>query len=116
MHIVAPHIVTPIEGQQFNISEGSNESIICTATGYLVQTVVWQNSNGSSLSNSRLSVSPVNMTSSRVGNVTSVSVELMVIGATRLDTGVYKCSASNSISKVTRTIAITVQCKFVLHL
>ena len=101
-----------MEGQQFNMTEGSNASITCTATGYPVPTVIWQNSDGSSLSNSRLiSGSPVNISSTGVGNVTSVSVELMVIGAMRVDTGMYRCSANNSVSNTTRNISITVQCK-----
>ena len=100
-----------MEGQQFNITEGSNGSITCTATGYPVPTVVWQNSDGSSLSNNRLvSGSPVNIPTG-VGNVTSVSVELMVIGAMRVDTGMYRCSANNSVNSTTRNINITVQCK-----
>ena len=111
---VAPTITTPIEGQQFNITEGSNGSITCTATGYPVPTVVWQNSDGSSLSNNRLvSGSPMNMPTG-VGNVTSVSVELMVIGAIRVDTGMYRCSANNSVSNTTRNISITVQCKLIV--
>ena len=100
-----------MEGQQFNITEGTNESITCTATGYPVPTVVWQNSDGSSLSNNRLvSGSPV-ISSTGVGNVSSVSVELMVIGVLRVDTGMYRCSANNSINSTIRDISITVQCK-----
>ena len=110
--IVAPNITVPMEGQQFNITERSDGSIICTATGYPVPTVVWQNSDGSSLNNSTIvSGSPVNISSTGVGNVTSVSVELMVIGAIRVDTGMYRCSANNSINSTTRNINITVQCK-----
>ena len=103
-----------MEGQQFNITEGSNGgSITCTATGYPVPTVVWQNSDGSSLSNNRLvSGSPV-ISSTGVGNVSSVSVELMVIGAMRVDTGMYTCSASNSVGSVARSIDITVQGKHI---
>ena len=101
-----------MDGQQFNITEGSNGSITCTATGYPVPTVVWQNSDGSSLSNNRLvSGSPLNISSTGVGNVTSVSVELIVIGAMRVDTGMYRCSANNSVSSTTRNITITVLCK-----
>jgi len=101
-----------MEGQEFNITEGSNGSITCTATGYPVPTVVWQNSDGSSVSNGRLeSGSRVNTSSTGVDNVTSVSVELMVIGAMRVDTGMYRCSANNSVSSTTRSITITVQCK-----
>ena len=108
---VAPTITTPLEAQQFNITEGSNGTITCTATGYPVPTVVWQNSDGSSLSNNRLvSGSPVNMPTG-VGNVSSVSVELMVIGAMRVDTGIYRCSANNSVGSTTRIINITLQCK-----
>ena len=98
--------------EQFNITEGSNRSITCTATGYPVPTVVWQNSDGSSLSNNRLvSGDPMNISRTGVGNVTSVSVELMVIGAMRVDTGMYRCSVNNSVSSTTRNISITVQCK-----
>ena len=108
---VAPTITTPLEGQQFNITEGSDGSITCTATGYPIPTVVWQNSDGSILSNNRLvSGSPVNMPTG-VGNVSSVSVELMVIGAMRVDTGIYRCLANNSVGSTTRNINITLQCK-----
>ena len=105
-------ITTPMEGRQFNITEENNVSITCTATGYPVPTVVWQNGDGSSLSNNRIvSGSPVNISSTGVGNVTSVSVELMVIGAIRVDTGMYRCSANNSVSSTTRNIIITVRGK-----
>ena len=108
---VASNIIVPLEGQQFNITEGSNGSITCTATGYPVPTVVWQNSDGSSLSNNRLvSGSPV-ISSTGVGNVSSVSVELMVIGAMRVDTGMYRCSANNSVGNFIRNLSIIIQCK-----
>ena len=118
LYIVAPNITTPTEGQQFNIIEGSNGSITCTAAGYPVPTVVWQNSDGSSLSNNRLvSGSPVNISSTGVGNVTSVSVELMVIGAMRVDTGMYRCSNNNSIgSDAAVSISLTIQCKCLIYI
>ena len=110
---VAPTITTPMEGEEFIITEGSNGSITCTATGYPVPTVVWQNSDGSSLNNNRLvSGSPV-ISSTDVGNVSSVCVELMVIGAMRVDSGMYRCLANNSVNSTTRNITITVQCKCV---
>ena len=114
---VASTITTPMEGQQFNITEGSNGSITCTATGYPVPTVIWQNNDGSSLSNNRLvSGSPVNILSTGVGNVTSVSVELMVIGAMRVNTGMYRCSASNGIgSDAAVNISLTIQCKCLMY-
>ena len=102
-----------MEGQQFNITDGNDGSITCTATGYPLPTVVWQNSDGSSLSNSRLvSGSPV-ISSTGIGNLDSVSVELMVIGALRVDTGMYRCSANNVISNAAKNIIITIQCKCV---
>ena len=107
-----------MERQEFNIIEGSNGSITCTATGYPVSTVVWQNSDGSSLSNNRLiSGSPVNISSTGVGNVTSVSVELMVIGAMRVDTGMYKCSANNGIGSDAATdINLVIQCECLMYI
>ena len=111
-YIVHPIIISPMERQQFYIIEGSNGSIICTATGYPVPTVVWLNNDGSSLSNNRLvSGDPMNISLTGVGNVTSVSVELMVIGVMRVDTGMYRCSVNNSVSSTTRDINIIVQCK-----
>ena len=110
-YVVSPNITIPIGGQQFNIIERNNGSVTCTATGYPVPTVVWQNSDGSSLSNNRLvSGSPV-ISSTGVGNVSRVSVELMMMGVMRVDTGMYTCSANNSVSSTTRNINITVQCK-----
>ena len=110
--VVGPNITAPVEVQQFIVTERMNGSITCTATGYPVPTVVWQNSDGSSLSNNRLvSGSPVNISSTGVGNVTRVSVEMMVIGAVRVDTGIYRCSANNSVNNATRNINITIHCK-----
>ena len=103
-----------MEGQQFNITAGSNGSITCTATGYPVPTVVWQNSDGSSLSNNRLiSGDPMNISLTGVGNVTSVSVELMVIGVMRVDTGIYRCSVNNNVNGTARNINITVLGKYI---
>ena len=107
-----PNITAPVERQEFTITEGSDESITCTATGYPPPTVVWQNID----SNSRLMPSAPMMSSTGVGNVTSVSVELMVTGAMRVDTGMYTCSASNIVNSTTRNITITVQCKHFIHL
>ena len=106
--IVSPNITTPVEGQEFTITEGSDGSITCTATGYPPPTVVWQNID----SNDRLMSGTPMISPTGVGNVTSVSVELMVTGAMRGDTGMYICSAENSVGKVTDvTVTITVQCE-----
>ena len=111
---VSPNVTIPLEGQEFTITEGSDRSITCTATGYPPPTVVWQNSDGSSLSNMRLVSGSEVMYSTGVGNVTSVSVELMVTGAMRVNTGMYTCSASNIVSNDTDvTVTITIQCKLI---
>ena len=81
---VAPNITTPMEGQQFNITEGSNGSITCTATGYPVPTIAWFTSVSSNNNSNRLLVGDPIVSSTGIGNVTSVSVELMVIGAMRV--------------------------------
>ena len=108
---VGPKITVPLKGQHFNIIEESDGSIICTATGYPVPTVVWQNSDGSSLSNNRLVSGNQVISSTGVGNVSSVSVELMVIRALRVYTGMYRCSANNSVGGAIRNITIIVKCK-----
>ena len=46
------------------------------------------------------------------GNVTRVSVNLTITNASREDTGVYRCSANNSIETDGKNVSITVQCKF----
>ena len=46
------------------------------------------------------------------GNVTRVSVNLTITNATREDTGVYMCSASNEIGGDDNNVNITVQCKY----
>ena len=105
-----------MEGQELNITEGSNGSITCTVTGYPPPTVVWQNSDGNSLDNNTF-MSVVQLVSSTgVGNVTSVSVELMVTGAMRVDTGMYTCAANNSLGSTNRSITITIQCKHLFHI
>ena len=108
---VAPNITTPMEGEEFNITEGSNGSITCTATGYPVPTVVWQNNDGSGLSNNRLVSGIPVISSTGVGNVTSVSVELRVIGAMMVDSGLYRCLATNAINSTSRSIVISVRGK-----
>ena len=110
--LVNPNITRPAEEHQLTIAEGSNGSITCTATGYPVPTVEWENSDGSSLNNNRLvSGSPV-ISSTGVGNMSSVSVELMVIGALRVDSGIYRCSANNSVGSTIRNINIITLCKY----
>ena len=46
------------------------------------------------------------------GNVTRVSINLTITNASREDTGVYMCSANNSVGSDNKSINITVQCEF----
>ena len=50
------------------------------------------------------------------GSVTRVSVNLTITNASREDTGVYTCSATNIIGSDSSNISITVQCKTVVCL
>ena len=88
------------------IREGSTITITCEAFGYPPPTVVW---NGA-LSN-RVSVSDGFALLTGYGNVTRVSVNLTITNASREDTGVYMCSANNSVGTDSSNISITVQCK-----
>ena len=49
------------------------------------------------------------------GNVTRVSLNLTITSASREDTGVYMCSANNSVGSDSKNIIITVQCKFIIY-
>ena len=72
------------------------------------------------MSNSRLVSGSAVISSTGVGNVTSVSVELMLIGAMRVDTGAYRCVADNGGTTYTETsyryITIIIQCKSIIIL
>ena len=46
------------------------------------------------------------------GNVTGVTLELLLIGVSREDTGIYMCSASNLLNHVTRRVTLVVQCMY----
>ena len=48
------------------------------------------------------------------GNVTRVNVNLTITNASREDTGIYTCSASNSIDSDSRNASITIQRKCLL--
>ena len=91
--------------QVYNFTEGDT-SITCTATGYPVPDIVWLNNDGSEVDKNRVKTDSAMATG--VGNLYNVSVS-MTIG--RSDTGVYTCTANNSIGNDTRTINITINCK-----
>ena len=96
------------------IIEGDTTTITCEALGYPPPTIVWNRIDGN-LSD-RVSVSDSVSIPTGNGNVTRVSVNLTITNAYREDTGVYTCSANNSIGSDKRNFNITVQCKFILFI
>ena len=90
--------------------EGNTNTITCEAFGYPPPTVVWNRING--ILSDRVSVSDSVSVPTGYGNVTRVSVNLTITNAYREDTGVYTCSANNSIGSDGSDISITIQCKF----
>ena len=98
------------------IREGSTTTITCEAFGYPPPTVVWNRING--ILSDRVSVSDSVSVPTGYGNVTRVSVNLTITNASREDTGVYTCSANNSIGSDSSNVSITVQCKLfvVMHI
>ena len=91
------------------VREGNTNTITCEALGYPPPTVVWNRING--ILSDRVSVSDSVSVPTGYGNVTRVSVNLTITNATREDTGVYTCSANNSIGSDSSNVSITVQCK-----
>ena len=90
--------------------ERNTTTITCEAFGYPPPTVVWNRING--ILSDRVSVSDSVSVPTGYGNVTRVSVNLTITNASREDTGVYTCSANNSIGSDSSNVSITVQCKF----
>ena len=101
IYVAIPILIIP-ESNKFT----ENSNITCTATGFPVPDIVWQNNDGSVVDKSRIKTGSVMATG--VGNLFKMSVS-MIIG--RNDAGVYTCTANNSIGNDYRTINITVTCK-----
>ena len=107
LYTVSPSIVDPVNNiTTALINESNSTEIICEAIGYPPPTVVWSRTNGD-----RVSVSDSVSVPTGYGNVTRVSVNLTITNASREDTGVYMCSANNSVGDDERIVNITVQCK-----
>ena len=93
------------------IIESNATDLKCEAFGYPPPTVVWNRING--ILSDRVSVSDSVSVPTGYGNVTRVSVNLTITNASREDTGVYTCSANNSIGSDNSNVNITVQCKYI---
>jgi len=99
--LVPPNITDPVSNTSTIITEGDTITITCEALGYPLPTIVWSKTNGT-LSD-RVSVSdnvPIGN-----GNETSVSVNLTLTNVSREDTGLYQCTASNSVGNDIRTVS-----------
>ena len=94
------------------ILEKNTTTITCEALGYPPPIIVWSRTNGT-LSD-RVSVSDSVSIPTGYGNVTRVSINLTITNASREDTGVYMCSANNSVGSDNRNVSVTIQCKFAI--
>ena len=54
--------------------------------------------------------------STNEGNVTRVTLNLLLTRVSRKDTGAYVCSASNLLNNVTRKVTLVVQCMYIATL
>ena len=75
--------------------------------------VQWRKLNGS-LSD-RASIINMSM-STNEGNLTRVTVDLLLTRIHREDTGIYVCSSMNILNTVTRSIDLIVQCMYIPHM
>ena len=91
-----------------SVIERNTATIVCEAFGYPPPTVVWNRING--ILSDRVSVSDSVSVPTGNGNVTGVSVNLTITNASREDTGVYTCSANNSIGSDSKNVEMIVQC------
>ena len=87
--------------------EENNITLRCVGAGYPPPLVQWSKVNG--LLSDRTSTISMSMLTNE-GNVTNVTVDLILTGTYRDDTGVYECSVSNLLNIVTRNISLIVQC------
>jgi len=108
----AAEILVPPGGETNHTKEGENVTFRCIGVGHPPPLIQWRKLNGT-LSDR---VSIVNMSmSTNEGNVTRVTVDLILTELYREDTGVYECSASNPLNVVTRNITLITQCAYVTN-
>ena len=110
--LVPPNIRAPLENTTTVITEGDTTTITCEAVGYPPPTIEWDRTNGAL--SARVSVSDSVSAPTGNGNVTSVSENLTLTNGNREDTGLYECSASNSVGSDNRNTSVTVQCELIV--
>ena len=103
-------IIEPIGGETELIKEGNNFTFRCVGVGYPPPLVQWRKLNG--ILSDGVSITNMSM-STNEGNLTDVTVDLIIIEAYREDTGVYECSVSNLLNNATGNVSLIVQCTLV---
>ena len=93
-----------------NVVEGENVTLRCIGVGHPPPLVQWRKLND--LLIYRTSFTNMSM-STNEGNVTRVTVDLILTSASREDTDVYECLANNILNNATRNISLIVQCTYV---
>ena len=107
----AAEILEPLNKTEY-VKERENITLRCIGVGHPPPLVQWRKLNGS-LSD-RVSITNMSM-STNEGNVTRVTVDLILIGTSREDTDTYMCSASNLLNTITRNVSLIVQCMQVIY-
>ena len=109
--IDAAEILEPSGNVTQYVREGEDITLRCIGAGHPPPLVQWIKHNNGSLSNR---VSSTNMSmSTNEGNITRVTVELMITEVHREDTGIYECLVRNHLNTVTGSINLVVQCMYV---
>jgi len=96
-----------------HIEEDENITLRCVGVGHPPPLVQWKKLN-ESLSD-RVSSTNMSMSTNK-GNVTRVTVDILLARLSREDTGVYECLVSNPLNTVTGNITLIVQCTYVGNL
>ena len=112
MYYVGAATISPFMINETIVLENNTTTITCEALGYPPPTVVWSRTNG--ILSDRVAVSDGVSVPTEYGNVTRVSINLTITNASREDTGVYMCSANNSVGSDNRNASITVECKLLI--
>jgi len=99
----------PLVGRAEDIEEGLNITLTCIGAGHPPPHVVWRKNDGTMSTRTTISNSSM---STNEGNVTRVTIELIITGAYRDDSGSYECSVSNLLNTVTSSVNLTVQCMY----
>ena len=102
--IDAAEILEPLVDKTEHIEEGEDITLTCVGVGRPPPLVEWRKFNR--VFSSNMSVSTNEM------NVTRVTIMLMLTRASREDSGVYMCFASNPLNIAVRNITLTVKCGY----